>query len=529
METLPLLKDRRMLLLSAIVLLSFILVYFLGFHLGIEFEGGTRLPVTLEKPVTPDIMDEISNTIKARATGYGLKQVRVKPVGETEIYIEVSRADTSLIAEIEGILKKQGKFEGIVDGRVAITSDDMVPGSVGEGMLREVGGAIQWSITFAITSDAAKKFAKVVYGKANYPVYMFLDRPENAIILLKRSELMENLTAGITTTEALSVLYRALTKDNDTLPIYLIDDWESTKEKLANRTEKSVIISDDALSPKIRADLEQMNFTIINKSHEDIVPIFSLSEGELSVDTWKGVGLLSSPRLSPQITHGEINQLYQISGYAKGYTWEERNANAKYEIRYLKSILSGGALPVHVIVGSTTTVPAPLGSEFLKYSIIGIFVALMAVALIVATRYTTMKIILPILGTCIIEMVILICFVGAVGTMDLSAMAGIISSVGTSVDDQIVITDEMLRSPSTRLSKEKEKRMSIRKKLDSAFDIVFRRVTVAIIALLPLLFSGLVEITSFALATVIGNMLGVLVTRPAYGAVIEYMFKKEED
>jgi len=57
-----------------------------------------------------------------------------------------------------------------------------------------------------------------------------------------------------------------------------------------------------------------------------------------------------------------------------------------------------------------------------------------------------------------------------------------------------------------------------------------------IIAMLPLLFStSLVDIVGFAESTILGALLGVLVTRPAYGAIVSIHYgekggeeKKEE-
>jgi preprotein translocase subunit SecD len=94
-------------------------------------------------------------------------------------------------------------------------------------------------------------------------------------------------------------------------------------------------------------------------------------------------------------------------------------------------------------------------------------------------------------------------------------MAGILAAIGVGIDAQIVVTDELLK-------KEEE----ARKRMEKAFSIITTSVTVAVVAMLPLLmFSGLVEIIGFATATVLGSLLGLFISRPAYGAIAERLFE----
>jgi len=175
------------------------------------------------------------------------------------------------------------------------------------------------------------------------------------------------------------------------------------------------------------------------------------------------------------------------------------------------------------VVGSTTTVPAPLGAEFLRYSVVGALAALLAIVLLVSVRYRTPKVIIPIVLISVAELIILVAIVGSF-TIDLSAMAGIIAALGTSVDAQIIVTDELLKR-GTAVSGEG----SAKRKLEKAFFIIVTNAIVATVALIPLLFSGLVEIIGFATSTILGVTLGVLITRPAYGAIIEKLFETERD
>ena len=46
--------------------------------------------------------------------------------------------------------------------------------------------------------------------------------------------------------------------------------------------------------------------------------------------------------------------------------------------------------------------------------------------------------------------------------------------------------------------------------------------------MVPLLFSGLVEIIGFAESTILGALLGYLLTRPAYATIVEKVIESEK-
>src|SRR3989338_6646328 len=102
-----LLSDGRVRMLAAVLLLAIVLVAVKGMHFGIEFEGGTRIPITLERPATDAAeMSSIIDTIKTRASKYGLTQVVVRGVGSSEVYVEVPQSDQQLVQEIEKVLRE---------------------------------------------------------------------------------------------------------------------------------------------------------------------------------------------------------------------------------------------------------------------------------------------------------------------------------------------------------------------------------------------------------------------------------------
>jgi preprotein translocase subunit SecD len=132
----------------------------------------------------------------------------------------------------------------------------------------------------------------------------------------------------------------------------------------------------------------------------------------------------------------------------------------------------------------------------------------------VALRYHEVKTVLPMLAISFAELIILMAILGLF-TIDLAGMAGILAAIGVGVDAQIVVTDELLK-----------KGDDARTRMEKAFRIITTSVTVGVVAMLPLLlFSGLVEVIGFATATVLGSLLGLFISRPAYGVIAERLFE----
>ena len=502
--------------LLAIVLLSAVSIGTNGVKYGIDFSGGVRIPILLEKSVDSVTMEEMVSTIKTRAAAFGLAEVKVRPIGDSELYVELPASSPQLAADVENLLSKQGVYQGVVDGKVAVKGEEIYTGTIVRVPTQYLQGA-DWGVSFTVTQSGARRFAETAKGKPNYPLYMFLDRPSDAILVISNEELMSSAkeqVVPISKTRALELATSALRLEGNDLPVYLEEDLEKNFSLVPkdNRT-KAIVTEGSPLVPL----LSEAGFAVEEKSAEDMTPQYLVSPDSTATDavvTWKAVGLLSAPRLVPSVTEGIPNFNYQISGPAAGATQQERTLDAAKKERELESILKGGALPVQITIGSKTVVPAPLGEEFLRLSLIGVAFALVAISLMVAIRYRHLQIILPMMFISFAEIVVLMAIVGSF-TIDLSAMAGILAAIGVSVDAQIIVTDELLK-------KEEE----ARKRLEKAFSIITTSVMVAVIAMLPLLLiSGLVEIIGFATSTILGSLLGLFISRPAYGAMVERMLK----
>ncbi len=187
---------------------------------------------------------------------------------------------------------------------------------------------------------------------------------------------------------------------------------------------------------------------------------------------------------------------------------------AEAKAREVEIVLRSGALPIKLNVLSVSSVPPELGEKFAKNAAIAGFFAILTVALVIYLRYRAIEIFIPIVATGLSEVIIILGFASLIRwDLDLPAIAGIIAAVGTGVDDQIVITDEVLM----------ERVRSIRQRIKSAFFIIFSAWFATVAAMFPLFVIGLSALRGFALTTIVGVTVGVFITRPAYARIVEHL------
>jgi Preprotein translocase subunit SecD len=183
--------------------------------------------------------------------------------------------------------------------------------------------------------------------------------------------------------------------------------------------------------------------------------------------------------------------------------------------------LRAGALPVGVqIVGSETINPEQ-GAKNKAVSLIAGILALITVGFVIYYRYREPGIVLPMVLINASEMIILLGFMAAIRfQMDLPTIAGLIAVLGTGIDQLVVITDEILHegkvpSPNIYL-----------KRLARALMIIVTAAATVVIAMVPLMLMPLTTLQGFALITILGVLVGVIVTRPAYGRIIMQVLSK---
>jgi preprotein translocase subunit SecD len=206
------------------------------------------------------------------------------------------------------------------------------------------------------------------------------------------------------------------------------------------------------------------------------------------------------------------------------YSWEASTGSdeaAQTEAKALQVHLRAGALPVNVVVIGSGLVDAGLGAQFKTEAVIAGLISLIAVAAVVYFRYKRPEILIPMVGTSISEVIMILGVAALIKwQLDLAAIAGIIASIGTGIDHLIIITDEVLfegKLPSTK------KVFSSR--IGKAFVIIIGAASTVIIAMSPLVVMGFGTLKGFAITSIIGVFIGVIVARPVYGVIIKELLE----
>lgn len=267
--------------------------------------------------------------------------------------------------------------------------------------------------------------------------------------------------------------------------------------------------------------------------------------------------LVSSPQLDPGLANGVASTDVEISGS------ENSSAQAQQQAKNIQTILQSGSLPVSVQITGISSVAATLGDQFKNGALIAGFMALIVISVIVFIRYRDPKLVLPIIFTSVAELILILGVASVIRwNIDLAAIAGILAAIGTGVDDQIIITDEVLKgnkelkkesTNKTRKSKKTKKGKKGKKgknaktgdrpvkiskritgfrvRIRSAFFIIYASAATLIAAMLPIAYIGFTRGTTgigvlvgFAFTTIIGVLIGIFITRPVYAKFIELLY-----
>lgn len=199
-----------------------------------------------------------------------------------------------------------------------------------------------------------------------------------------------------------------------------------------------------------------------------------------------------------------------ISGSGTGVTQEQAYQAAQEEMHRLQTILLTGSLPYKLNIVKLDTISPALGADFLQTLLLAGGFSLLGVSLIVFLRYRTLKASLAVLVTSFSEVIIILGIASLMGWhLDLPSIAGILATVGTSVDQQIVILDES-----------RKRVVALTERMKRALFIVVSAFATSAASLLPLYWAGAGLFKGFMITTLIGITAGVLISRPAFSDII---------
>jgi len=209
---------------------------------------------------------------------------------------------------------------------------------------------------------------------------------------------------------------------------------------------------------------------------------------------------------------GTVTTQISISGSGQGTTQVEAYDAAKESMKKLQTILLTGSLPFQLEIVKLDTISPNLGKEFLKnITLLALFV-FVVISIILFAKYRNIKITLAVILTMFSEAFVTLGIAALIKwNLDAPSIAGIIAGMGTGVNDQIVILDESVSNLN----------LGIKERIKRALFIILGAFFTIFAAMLPLFWAGAGMLKGFALTTLIGVSVGILITRPAFAEIIK--------
>src|SRR5664280_683893 len=276
---------------------------------------------------------------------------------------------------------------------------------------------------------------------------------------------------------------------------------------------------------KVTGNTWEVPFTVTLQGAQTFA---KLADGKAGtpVNMYLDGNLVSSPQIGADLANGVPSTDVQVSGT------ENSSAQAQAQAKSIQVVLESGALPVSVSIVGISSVSAGLGSQFKTGALVAGFLALLVIAIIIFIRYRTPVLVIPIMITSIAELILILGVASVTHwNIDLAAIAGIIAAIGTGVDDQIIITDEVLKKG----IRTKRTLTALKFKINNAFFIIFASAATLIAAMLPLAYvgfsrgaTGIGLLAGFAFTTIVGVLIGIFITRPVYAKFIELLLGKDK-
>ncbi len=246
-------------------------------------------------------------------------------------------------------------------------------------------------------------------------------------------------------------------------------------------------------------------------------------EGRLNetLDLYLDGVLVDSLQISASLK-GKPATMIWISGPGYGSTMKEALQNSIKNMKKLQTILLTGSLPIQLEIVKMDAISPTLSKEFLSSIFIIGLISMALISLILVLRYKEPRVFIPVILVLGGEILLLLGFAALVQwQLDLVAIAGIIIAVGTGVDDQIVIIDEIKRGV-------KAKYIDWKGRIKKAFFIIFGSYFTTIAAMVPLFWAGAGLLKGFAFTTVVGVSIGVFITRPTFATIMEILIEKKK-
>jgi preprotein translocase subunit SecD len=496
----------------------------LNLDFGLDLRGGTRIILKPKENATRSTIEQVIGTLQTRINIYGLREIKFFPVESPDgwyVQIEATGIGSKVVDEL---LASKGSFEAKISKPVDLRN--------GTGQLKLEPN----QYTVVVLNETVTVDGKTV--------------PANGTFVIEDIEFeLGNITNN-------KIILMATVFEGDDIELVYTDPQHSGIVPVGDyfRFYFTILVSSEGAQR-------------FAKVTSGIPSQMDLNTGEYylkdsSIFLYLDNDLQSSLRIASSLG-GKAYQTPQIEG------GRERREDAVEEKMRLQTIIRSGALPVSMETTSISIISPTLGANFIQSAMLAAVVAGIVVIVIVFIRYRSFKIGIPLVLTGLSEAIIILgisamndsgvwigvlvvnliiitlvwwklresdvsAWIGALlipllGLMswniDLPAIGGIIAAIGVGVDQMVVIADETLGG-----RKVMKKIYSLKERIGKAFFIIFTAATTTIAALLPLLFVAAgVFIRGFVITTIVGILVGILITRPAYAKIIEMTVERRKE
>jgi preprotein translocase subunit SecD len=457
---------------------------------GLELSGGTRLraPITGWTATGVDVpQSEVDATEQTVATELGLTRndVNVRPgLDAIEVYADVDQAAVRAAVETAGRSPSSVERGVTEPTRNAVVETlkakiDATGFSGATVQLSENQAQGIWYVVIEVPNRNETEVRSLVEGRGAVRIDAYY--PENG----------SQVRTAVLTKDDLRQIGQPTTLRNGrpAVPVVLTDD---AGERFQQDMRDYGFTTEEAASNCEYENKNDTDWCLLTVRDDEVVYSAGVTGGENSLQSgWESGEWAQNPQfVITSTTRDQALQLYVD--------------------------LNAGALPAPLDLQRDTSyyLQPSLAERFKLNSLVTGIVAAAAVAGVIFLRYGRKEVAGPMFLTAMAEVYILLGFAAGVGfALDLSHIAGFIAVIGTGVDDLVIIADEVLTEDvrSNRVFKSRFRK---------ALWIIGAAAATTIIAMSPLAILSLGDLRGFAIITILGVLIGVIVTRPAYGDIL---------
>ena len=483
---------------------------------GLGLEGGTRLraPVTgmTAEGIASDEVDEARlDEFEQALRGDGADQLGLEPANAS-VHVQ---DDGTVVAEVFTDDVSEAEFAAALQSAGADVSEDDIRDGVSQRTRDQITTTIETKINAAGLSGGS------VYEQTttNGDHYIVVEVPN-----MGSGELRDLLSE------------RGLV---EVVAYYPTDGGNQTNETVL--TGEDIASVDPPQQPQSRPGQPSQGYEVPVQVSDEAAPGFQQQMNDFGfTDPNEGMGRCSLTTTNGTVDFDHENEQYCLvtvtdgkpvaaHGMASSLAEPMRNedwandpifqmgAQNQQDAQSLSVNLKAGSLraPLDFSESQVYSIEAAHADQFKQYSLLIGLLSVLTVSGVVYARYTDTRVALPMIVTALAEVVVLLGFAALIRMpLDLSHVAGFIAVVGTGVDDLVIIADEVMDEGD--VSSERVFQSRFRK----AFWVIGAAAATTVIALSPLAVLSLGDLRGFAIITILGVFIGVLITRPAYGDIL---------